>query len=157
MRKSALFLFVFAFFAVLTSCEDITKDEDTPVIDMSMSDAFPKNCVMVYRGEAFNYKVKFTDNIELGSYSIEMHHNFDRHSHSTSITTCDFDPVKSAVKPFRFLREYSIPEKLTSYTATGSIEIPADIDKGDYHFMFRLTDASGWQTFVGISMKIADR
>jgi len=142
---------------LFTSCEGLFRDENKPVIDLTITDAFPQNCVTVYRGETFTYKVLFTDETALGSYGIEMHHNFDHHSHSTSAGTCDFGPDKSPVKPFKHIKDYSIPENLTSFTATGTIQIPADVDTGDYHFEFRLTDASGWQTFAGISLKIADR
>jgi hypothetical protein len=34
------------------------------------------------------------------------------------------------------------------------IAIPADIDEGDYHFMVRLTDKSGWQQIAAKSVKI---
>jgi len=142
---------------LLFSCNDTVKDEEVPVIDMSVTDAFPQNCVTVYRGESFTFKARFTDNIELGSYSIEMHNNFDHHTHSTSITECDMENIKSAVNPFLFLSQYSIPAGQTEYVATTTIDIPAGVDTGDYHFMLRVTDQSGWQTFEGISLKIADR
>lgn len=142
---------------LLNSCDETVKDEDVPVIDISATDAFPQNCVTVYRGEDFVYKIRLTDNLELGSYSIEMHHNFDHHTHSTSLVECQFEPIKSAVTPLLFISQYAIPAQLKEYTATGTISIPATVDTGDYHFMFRVTDASGWQTFEGISVKVAER
>ena len=157
MNRVAVYFIISLMLIATTSCGDELKDEDAPVIDMSLSDAFPQNCAVVYRGESFNFRAKFTDNIALGSYSIEMHHNFDHHSHSTSVVECDMDPVKQAVKPFRFIDEFSIPASSREFVATGTISIPADVDTGDYHFAIRLTDDAGWQTFVGISMKIADR
>jgi hypothetical protein len=146
-------LLVVLFFA----CSDTTVDEETPVIDMSGETAFPQNCDTVYRGESFIFNARFSDNVELGSFSIELHNNFDHHTHSTSITECDLDPIKSPVNPFLFLEEFEIPEGLKEYSATATIDIPADVDTGDYHFMVRLTDQSGWQTYVGISLKIEDR
>jgi len=142
---------------LFASCDDAVKDEKVPVIDISADDAFPKNCVTVYRGESFDFKIRLTDNIELGSFSVEMHHNFDHHTHSTSATQCEMDPVKNAVNPLLFINEYPIPEKLREYWATGTISIPANVDTGDYHFMIRITDTSGWQSFEGISVKVADR
>jgi hypothetical protein len=140
---------------LLTACVDI--DDEVPVIDMSDGTAFPQNCVTVYRGETFTFHARFSDNRELGSFSIEIHNNFDHHTHSTSVAQCELEPVKTAINPFLFIKEFSIPGGLTEYTATVSIDIPADVDTGDYHFMVRLTDKSGWQTFKGISMKIAER
>ncbi len=137
------------------ACEEI--DSEVPVIDMSGDTAFPKNCVTVYRGETFTFNARFTDNIELGSFSIEMHNNFDHHTHSTSVVECELEPIKTAVNPLLFIKEFSIPDNLTEYSASVSIHIPGDVDTGDYHFMIRLTDKSGWQTFKGISLKIGNR
>ncbi len=155
MKK--VYIFILVVISAFSSCTDTVKDELQPMIDMTGDTAFPQNCVTVYRSESFTFNALFTDNIELGSYSIEMHNNFDHHTHSTSATECEIVAVKTPVKPLLFINEYSIPVGKTSYQATIQINIPADVDTGDYHFMVRLTDASGWQTFTGISMKVADR
>jgi hypothetical protein len=139
------------------ACDDTIKDEELPVIDMSSETAFPQNCVTVYRGESFTFNARFTDNIELGSYSIEMHHNFDHHTHSTSSEECEMEAVKAAIKPLLFIDEYNIPSGKTEYSASIEINVPTDVDTGDYHFMVRLTDKSGWQTFKGISVKVGER
>jgi len=155
MKKIHLILLITSI--LLFACDDTQKDDVLPVIDMSVDTAFPKNCVTVYRGESFTFNALFTDNVELGSYSIEMHNNFDHHTHSTSSTECEMEAVKKPVNPLLFIDEYDIPQGKTSYSASIEIEIPDDVDTGDYHFMVRLTDKSGWQTFMGITMKIADR
>lgn len=157
MKKIIFFLLVTVASTLFFACDETVKDEETPVIDMSDETAFPQNCVTVYRGESFTFKALFTDNIELGSYSIEMHHNFDHHTHSTSAQECELGAIKTAVKPLLFINEYTIPTGKTSYSSTIQINIPADVDTGDYHFMVRLTDKSGWQTFQGISLKVAAR
>ena len=155
MKKIHLIL-IFTY-TLFFGCDDVVKDEELPVINMSGIAAFPQNCVTVYRGESFTFNALFTDNVELGSYSIEMHHNFDHHTHSTSSTECEMEAIKTPVNPLLFIEEYDIPQGKKSYSATIEIDIPADVDTGDYHFMVRLTDKSGWQTFEGISMKIAER
>ena len=141
----------------ITSCRTDDLDDELPVIDMSAVNAFPTACVTVYRGESFEFKAVFTDNAELGSYSIEMHHNFDRHTHSTDGVPCDTDPVKTPVSPFQWIENYTIPSGLQRFEASNTIPIPSTVDTGLYHFMVRLTDAAGWQTFKGISVRIADR
>ncbi|MDD4489299.1 MAG: DUF4625 domain-containing protein [Paludibacter sp.] len=140
---------------LLVAC--VETDDEIPVIDMSSDNAFPQNCVTVYRGESFTFHARFTDNVELGSYSIELHNNFDHHTHSTSVVECELEPVKKAVNPLLFIKEFSIPRGLTEYTASVTIDVPADVDTGDYHFMVRVTDKSGWQTFEGINIKIAKK
>lgn len=149
--------FTIAFVLLLIACEEIVKDEQLPVIDMSDESAFPQNCAVVYRGESFTFRARFADNVELGSYSIEMHHNFDHHTHSTSQTQCEMEPIKKEIMPFLLIAQFEIPEGQTSFDVSLPITIPDGVDTGDYHFMIRLTDKAGWQIFKGISMKIAAR
>ncbi len=157
MKNSIFFVLIIAVTFAFLSCDDTVKDDKMPVIDMTGDSAFPQNCVTVYKGESFTFNALFTDNIELGSYSIEMHHNFDHHTHSTSAQECELGTIKAPVNPLLFINQYSIPAGKTNYSALIEINIPSDVDTGDYHFMVRLTDKSGWQTFEGISVKVADK
>lgn len=157
MRKQLLIISTILLTILSAGCDDTMKDDELPVIDMSADWAFPVNCATVYRGESFAFRAEFRDNVALGSYSIELHHNFNHHTHSTDATQCEMDPVKQAVRPFLHLEEYDIPAGSSMYEAQVTVSIPTDVDTGDYHFMVRLTDEAGWQTFKGISIKIADR
>ena len=144
-----------------TACEE-DIDKEKPSIDLSIPDAFPVNCDTLYFGETFELKALFSDNAELGSYSIDIHHNFDHHAHSTEVTECSLDPVKDPVNPFLLIEEYVIPSGLKEYETDVSISIPASngtgsYDEGDYHFFVSLTDAEGWSTQKGLSIKILYR
>jgi hypothetical protein len=141
----------------LFSCEKAETDTELPVIEMTGQNHFPQNCDTVYIGESFTFSALFTDNFELGSYSVDIHHNFDHHSHSTDMTDCPMDPVRTPVNPLLFIRQYDIPGGQTRYDAEQEIFIPADADTGDYHMMVRLTDKTGWQAIRGISIKILRR
>lgn len=151
-----LLLLMIPLVMVWTSCDDIIRDDQVPVIQMDDSTHFPVNCGEVYRGESFTIRATLTDNIELGSYSIEIHHNFDHHSHSTSATQCAMEEKKAAIKPFLLIEQFDIPAGNTTYEVRKDVFIPADVDTGDYHLTIRLTDKSGWQTFKGISIRIKD-
>lgn len=133
---------------------DETKDTEYPVIDLSVANAFPVQCGTVKRGESFTFTARLTDNAQLGSVSVDVHHNFDHHTHSTEVQTCQMEPVKAAVNPFLLIRSYPITAGLKTYDIAQAIDIPANIDAGDYHFLIRLTDKEGWQTIKGISIKI---
>lgn len=137
--------------------EDDNKDMEKPSIDMNSSNAFPQNCVVLYRGESFPVKAIFTDNQELGSYNIEIHNNFDHHSHSTDDVECELEQKKAPVKAFVYNKDFSIPSGKNIFEANNEISIPSDVDTGDYHFMIRLTDRAGWQQLKAISLKIKDR
>jgi len=148
------------------ACEkDDEIDEKKPIIDLTIQDAFPVNCDTLYFGETFELKVLFSDNVELGSenaYSIDIHHNFDHHSHSTEVTECNLDPKKDPVNPFLLIENYDIPEGLREYTTDLSISIPSadedgQYDEGDYHFMIKVTDKEGWSVQKGLSIKMLHR
>jgi len=129
-------------------------DTEYPTIDVTTSTAFPKQCSELTRGQKFTAKIPVADNVELGSVSIDIHHNFDHHSHSTEVAECNMDAIKTPAKPFLLVKSLSIPAGNKSYTVSQEIEVPADIDPGDYHFMIRVTDKEGWQTMKGLSIKI---
>ena len=153
---SILLLFVVA-------CSDESEvDTEKPVIDISFSGAFPTNCDTIYFGEPFVMKMKFSDNVELGAYTINIHNNFDHHSHSTEVTACNPDPDKDPVNPYVSIDDYSIPEGSKEYETNLTISIPESdgvelYDDGDYHFFISLTDKEGWSTQMGLSIKILHR
>jgi hypothetical protein len=153
-----------AFLLFFHSSCDKHDEIDTlkPVIDLSIRDVFPVNCDTIYFGESFELKMLFKDNVELGSFSVDIHHNFDHHSHSTEVTVCSFDPIKEPVNPFLFIDDYNIPTGLTEYETSVLISIPSGdgnelFDEGDYHFFISLTDREGWSAQKGLSIKMLYR
>lgn len=148
--------------SIFACSENDDKDDQKPEIIMTGADVFPVNCDTLYFGEAFTFIIHFSDNQELGSYSISMHNNFDHHSHSTEVTECTLDPVKTPVNPLTFIEDYSIPEGTKEYDVNMSVEIPSGegtelFDDGDYHFFISLTDDAGWSVQKGLSIKMLHR
>lgn len=146
----------------LISCGKKEIDKEKPVIDLSLADAFPVNCDTLYFGETFVFHAHFTDNAGLGSYSIDIHNNFDHHSHSTEVTECSLDPEKEPINPFTFINDYEMPDGLNEYETELYITIPSGngselFDAGDYHFFISLTDKEGWSQQKGLSIKILHR
>jgi len=152
--KQYILLAVLAFVAGACDKEDPTIDTEYPVINTDAPGTFPLQCSSVKRGEKFTFKSTFSDNAQLGSYSLDIHHNFDHHTHSTEVSDCNTDPVKKPVNPFLLIKSFDMPVNQQRFEASQQIDVPADIDPGDYHFMIRLTDNEGWQTIRGISIKI---
>lgn len=163
MKTFRSLLVIVLLIAFINACKKDTEiDDQKPQIDLYIPDSFPKNCDTMYFGEAFDFKTLFSDNVELGSFSIDIHHNFDHHSHSTELTSCQPDPIKSPVNPFVFIQDYSIPEGTNEYKTNLSITIPStnnkgSMDEGDYHFFISLTDKEGWSIQKGLSIKIRYR
>lgn len=156
MKKTKSLIAVLIGLLALASCSSDNNEIDTeyPVIDISTSNAFPIQCSEITRGQKITFRAKFTDNAALGSYSLDIHHNFDHHTHSTEVNNCVADPIKKPVNPMLYINSVTIPNGEKSYEAVQEITIPTDIDPGDYHFMIRLTDKEGWQTIKGLSIKI---
>jgi hypothetical protein len=156
MKTPKILLAFLAIGFIFTACNSDKDEIDTeyPVIDISAANAFPIQCSTVSRGQKITFRAKFTDNAQLGSYSLDIHHNFDHHTHSTEVMNCTADPIKKPVNPMLYINSVTIPSGQKSYEALQEISIPADIDPGDYHFMIRLTDKEGWQTIKGLSIKI---
>lgn len=158
MKANKLFIFkyhlLFLSFLAVGSCEKGEKDLEKPVIDFSYTSFFPKNCDTLYAGETFHFKALFRDNYGLGSFSINIHNNFDHHSHSTDVESCPQDPFKTPENPFSFLGNYDIPNGLKQFEATIAITIPGNVDTGDYHLFISLTDITGWRAEKGMSIKI---
>lgn len=149
----ALFALVLLIFAACKKDNNEEKDTQYPEIQAT-ANSFPTQCGVVTRGQTFTFKATFSDNKELGAYSLDIHHNFDHHNHSTEVNQCTFEAKKAPIKPFIFIQNYNIPAGSKQHEATAQIVIPADVDPGDYHFMIRLTDKEGWQTIKGLSIKI---
>lgn len=155
--KKAIFYFSILTVLCLSACKKDTENEiDTeyPTIDVTAANAFPKQCGTVSRGETFTFRALLSDNTALGSLSLDIHHNFDHHTHSTEVETCSMEPIKIPIKAFLLIKSFPIPADQRSFLMEQQISIPSDIDPGDYHFMIRLTDREGWQTIKGLSIKI---
>lgn len=144
---------------LITACSSDNSDDkdlEKPTITINYSDGFPQACEVLTKGETYNFKALVTDNLELASYSIDIHNNFDHHTHDDQEGDCDLDAIKEADNPFIFMQNYTLEAGLTSYEIDHNIAIPSDIDTGDYHCSFSITDATGWQSITSIDIKIVE-
>ncbi len=155
LKKYGIIAFIAAS-AIACKKDKESIDTEKPTIDISAATAFPKQCSQIRRGSSFTFRAKLSDNVALGSYSIDVHHNFDHHSHSTEVEECTLEPIKKPVKPFVLVKSINIPGQPQQYDAQFQIDVPADVDPGNYHFMIQVTDQSGWSTQRGISIRIIE-
>ena len=145
------------------SCErDEDIDKEKPTVDISYTGAFPTQCDTLYFGQDFYLRIQLRDNVELGSFSIDIHHNFDGHSHSSEVLECTKDPVKDPVNPFILIEDFDIPVGLKVYETDLALPVALDnnagpFDEGDYHFFISLTDKEGWSAQRGLSIKMLYR
>ena len=148
----------------LNACQDDEKptiDTEKPLIDLTILDAFPTSCDTLYFDEPFIVKALLTDNVELGAFNIDIHNNFDHHTHSTEFEQCTLGAVKTAENPYVYIQDYTLPvtnEFITDVSMTIPSSDGTDLyDEGDYHFQIRLTDKEGWSTMRGLNVKLLRR
>ncbi|WP_458627189.1 DUF4625 domain-containing protein [Winogradskyella sp. PC D3.3] len=149
-------LFIFMFISSCSSDDSVDIDEQKPTISINYADGFPQACEQLVKGETYIFKAKVSDNKALASYSLDLHNNFDHHTHDDQGETCDLEPIKEAVNPLIYMENFTIEGGLTTYEINISITIPNDIDTGDYHCAYSVTDETGWQSRTSIDVKIID-
>lgn len=168
MSKHILLSLVTALVILLfIACENKNKDLTPPAI--IETDFLPADCDIYYTGDTIQVRFTCSDDTELGNFNIEIHSNFDHHTHSTSAEECGgeegeehhhdeegeehhhHEDVEGA---WVFNQDYAIPAGQKRYTVSVDIPVPEEVLDGDYHFMLRLTDQSGWQTIKAVAVRL---
>ena len=152
------------------ACNDDEKDMTKPVITDTGIVANPINCQVYHPGEVIPFCYIFEDDTELGAYNIEVHSNFDHHSHSTEADDHDHDECEEGhedhefdheategTQPWVYNQDFTIPAGQHIYLAKVNIPVPAQATPGLYHFMIRLTDKAGWQQLKAIAIQIEEQ
>jgi hypothetical protein len=146
------------------------KDMTPPTITGTGITCNPINCQVYHPGEVIPFRYVFEDNEELGNFNLEVHNNFDHHTHSTEGHDHEHEGSECEEQEHEheegeehgeehawvYNRSFSIPTGLKSYNASIDIPIPEDAAHGDYHFMIRLTDKAGWQQIKSIAIIIEE-
>jgi hypothetical protein len=118
------------------SCE--SGDTEKPVINLIE----PAEGDVLEIGEDVHFEMEVSDNDLLREYKVEIHHNFDGHSHEA--TRAD-----EATVPFFFEKTWSdISGKKNASIHHHQIVIPEDAAPGDYHLEVFCTDASGNEAYM---------
>lgn len=157
MKKQLFMSIIFAlFFIAFMACRNSQKDLTPPVI--SINDFQPANCDIYYQEDTITVHFVCSDDTELGNFNIEIHSNFDHHTHSTEAEDCEEEHEHEGEEPtgtaWIFNQDFAIPANSQEYTADIKIPVPNDAADGEYHFMLRLTDKAGWQTIKASAIHI---
>ena len=157
MKLIVKHLYVLPLVMLLVSCsssDDSSVDEEKPSISVNYAGGFPQACETLERGQTYTFKAQVTDNLALASYSLNIHHNFDHHTHDDQGAQCELEEVNAAVNPLIYIENFDIEGSKTSYEINISVIIPEDIDPGDYHCSYSVTDVTGWQSRTSVDIKI---
>ena len=112
-------------------------DITAPEIDVSE----PQTWDELAAGEFITFDATFLDDLELGSYSIDVHDNLDGHGHGRIAQPND-DP---ALERWIYKKNYTIPEGYIMFVAQhdDDIGIPENTMAGPYHFIVQAVDQAG--------------
>ncbi|WP_423127892.1 DUF4625 domain-containing protein [Gaoshiqia sp. Z1-71] len=154
MKNTCLFMTVFFISVfIFSSCSDDDLDSTPPSILVSA----PVDDEIVYIGGDIHFECEFSDDIELHSYKIEIHNNFDEHNHNKSASI-----EEDEEKPFSYTKTWTFEQgQKNSHVHHHEISIPETIDglpvaHGAYHFGIYCTDAAGNESHVFIDIIIEE-
>src|SRR5690606_31101596 len=102
------FVFVLTAFMACSDDDSTEKDDIKPTITVNYNEGFPQTCVKLVRGETYHFRAMATDNLALAAYSLDLHHNFDHHTHDDQGTTCVLGSKKDPVNPLIYMENFSI-------------------------------------------------
>ena len=119
----------------LSGCieEDTLVDTQAPVIELLEPDLYENYAA----GFFIPFEANFTDNVALKTFSIDIHNNFDGHSHGR--ISEDPDLIKWAYK-----ENFDLPEVTSQKEQMDDvIGIPDKVMAGPYHFIVQCIDRDG--------------
>ncbi|MFV0586359.1 DUF4625 domain-containing protein [Bacteroides reticulotermitis] len=121
------------------SCDsdDDSNDTTKPLIDLLEPEEGQELKIGAETG--VHFEMDLSDDVMLKSYKIEIHNNFDHHSHSRAV---------DETVAFSFNKTYDLTGQKTAHVHHHDIIIPANATPGDYHLMVYCTDAAGNETYV---------
>lgn len=135
---SVISLIVCAFVA---SCSKDKEEVDTtkPVIELNE----PEDGDELQIGANIHFECDFSDDVKLGSYMVEIHNNFDGHSHKAAATR-----ASEGEQPLYLKKSFDLSGMRNAHVHHHDIFIPENTKPGTYHLMVYCTDAAGNQSVV---------
>lgn len=134
----SLLVMIVPVFVACGDSDNPLSDTTKPVIELkSPSEG---QALAIGSEHGVHFEMDLSDDVLLKSYKIDIHSNFDHHSHDTKAVGSTVD--------FVFSRSYDVSEQRTAHIHHHDILIPADATPGDYHLMVYCTDAAGNQAHV---------
>ena len=139
MKKFIVYSIIsLALVSSFVACDKDDDDVDTtkPVIELDE----PEDGDELLIGAAVHFECDFSDDKMLGSYMVEIHNNFDGHSHKAAATRAE--------EPFFFKKSYDLSGQRNAHIHHHDIVIPENAAEGNYHLVVYCTDTAGNQSLV---------
>ena len=118
---------------MFSSCDnDDSSDTTKPLIELHEPEE--GQALEIGNEHGVHFEMDLSDDVMLKSYKIEIHSNFDHHSHGGN--------SRAAQK--------------TAHIHHHDIVIPANATAGDYHLMVYCTDAAGNESYIARNIKLSN-
>jgi hypothetical protein len=132
---SICFLTVYSF--LYTSCDD--GDTTKPVINLIEPEE--GDSILIGDKNGIHFDAEFSDNEMLASYKVEIHNNFDSHTHGS---------LRAAEETvaFAFDSIWNLSGKRNADVHHHDIKVPENATEGKYHLMVYCVDAAGNESHV---------
>ncbi|MDR1896142.1 MAG: DUF4625 domain-containing protein [Prevotellaceae bacterium] len=131
--------------AMFISCDKKDSGDTTkPVINLIE----PEEGDVLLIGSDVHFEMELSDDEMLHSYKVEIHNNFDGHSHETKADSED-------TVDFSFDRSWDVSGKKNADIHHHEIIIPENATPGDYHLTVFCTDAAGNESHVVINIELS--
>jgi hypothetical protein len=130
----------------VNSCKDENGDTTKPVINLIE----PEDDDLLQIGDEYgvHFEAEFEDNEMLASYKVDIHPNFDNHSHA--VTKGEAETVD-----FNFEQSWDISGKKNTSVHHHEIIIPENATPGHYHLMVYCTDAAGNESYIARDVELS--
>jgi hypothetical protein len=121
------------------ACSDDGTDTEKPVITLNE----PEDHEHFHPGDEIHFDADFSDNVALKQMKIDIH-SAEGHDHKSSSVGTEWHWDTIINLSGRNMHKHF------------HIDIPADAEHGEYHFIVYATDAAGNESFVAIEIEIDD-
>ncbi len=145
------FIGILTILLAFAACEDDFVDTTKPVIRIEA----PANNDTLYIGHDVHFDCEFEDDTELHSYKIDIHNNFDGHTHKSA-------RIEGEETPFSYSNSWTFtPGQKNATVHHHELIIPELIDNlpvahGKYHFGIFCTDKAGNESHIFIDVVLAE-
>lgn len=131
---------------LFTACED-NNDNDTTPPTINLLEPAEGDVLKI--GSDIHFELELSDNEMLGSYKVDVHSNFDGHTHSRAIKN------EGETIAFSFQKSWDLSDQKNAKIHHHEIVIPENATPGKYHLMVFCTDKAGNESNIARNITLS--
>ncbi|MDR1103602.1 MAG: DUF4625 domain-containing protein [Tannerella sp.] len=146
MKAKSIFLITGLTALLFIVCNSCREDSDTTKPVILLIEPADDEVLQIGNENGVHFEVEFSDNEMLASYKVNIHPNFDGHTHETR--------ADSETVDFEYDKSWSLSGK-NAAIHHHEIRIPENATPGAYHLMVYCTDAAGNESYIAIHVELS--